>query len=139
MGGSGSLSRCRRCSWLITDAAGSQLGPPWLPACRLQAAAATPEQKKLWGGRFTGATDPLMERFNESLPFDKRMWAEDIRVRAWAGGVWGGAWGGVWVWGEGVQIGRVPVPEVCLPCGTLLSVVCRAAKHTLRHWPRRAC
>lgn len=22
-----------------------------------------------------------MERFNESLPFDKRMWAEDIRVR----------------------------------------------------------
>jgi hypothetical protein len=37
--------------------------------------------KKLWGGRFTGKTDPLMERFNESLPFDKRMWAEDIRVR----------------------------------------------------------
>ena len=30
-------------------------------------------------GRFTGKTDPLMERFNESLPFDKRMWAEDIR------------------------------------------------------------
>lgn len=38
------------------------------------------EQKKLWGGRFTGKTDPLMEKFNESLPFDKRMWAEDIRV-----------------------------------------------------------
>eukprot|EP00887_Chlorella_sp_A99_P005996 scaffold27.g5996.t1 len=36
-------------------------------------------QKKLWGGRFTGKTDPLMERFNESLPFDRRMWAEDIR------------------------------------------------------------
>ena len=28
---------------------------------------------KLWGGRFTGATDPLMEAFNESLSFDKRM------------------------------------------------------------------
>ncbi|KAL4446257.1 hypothetical protein ABPG77_003064 [Micractinium sp. CCAP 211/92] len=45
-------------------------------------AAAPPaggEQKKLWGGRFTGKTDPLMEKFNESLPFDKRMWAEDIR------------------------------------------------------------
>lgn len=41
--------------------------------------AAKGEQKKLWGGRFTGATDPLMERFNESLPFDRRMWAEDIR------------------------------------------------------------
>ena len=38
--------------------------------------------KKLWGGRFTGATDPLMEKFNESLLFDKRMWQEDIRVCA---------------------------------------------------------
>ena len=48
-------------------------------------AAAPPaggEQKKLWGGRFTGKTDPLMEKFNESLPFDKRMWSEDIRVCA---------------------------------------------------------
>eukprot|EP00884_Botryococcus_braunii_P003074 jgi/Botrbrau1/12768/Bobra.0238s0007.1 len=35
-------------------------------------------KKKLWGGRFTGKTDPLMEKFNESLPFDKRMWREDI-------------------------------------------------------------
>ncbi len=51
------------------------------------AAEAAPEAgpKKLWGGRFTGKTDPLMEKFNESLPFDKRMWAEDIRVRAVAG------------------------------------------------------
>ena len=40
-----------------------------------------PAEKKLWGGRFTGATDPLMEKFNESLPFDKRMWKEDIQVR----------------------------------------------------------
>lgn len=44
-------------------------------------AAISGEKKKLWGGRFTGATDPLMEKFNESLPFDKRMWREDIRVR----------------------------------------------------------
>lgn len=43
-------------------------------------AASSGEQKKLWGGRFTGATDPLMEKFNESLPFDKRMWREDLRV-----------------------------------------------------------
>ena len=42
--------------------------------------AAGTEQKKLWGGRFTGATDPLMEKFNESLPFDKRMWREDLKV-----------------------------------------------------------
>ncbi len=34
---------------------------------------------KLWGGRFTGKTDPLMEKFNASINFDKRMWAADIR------------------------------------------------------------
>lgn len=57
-----------------------------------QAAAATsaPAEEatpKLWGGRFTGKVDPLMEKFNASLPLDKRMWAEDIRVRAAAGRV----------------------------------------------------
>jgi hypothetical protein len=41
---------------------------------------ATEEPKKLWGGRFTGETDPLMEKFNESLPMDRRMYAEDIKV-----------------------------------------------------------
>ncbi len=46
------------------------------------ATAAPKEERKLWGGRFTGKTDPLMEKFNESLPFDKRMWAEDIQVQA---------------------------------------------------------
>ena len=59
--------------------------PPQAPSLTLQAQAAAPaggEAKKLWGGRFTGATDPLMEKFNESLPFDRRMWAEDIRVRS---------------------------------------------------------
>jgi len=44
-------------------------------------AAPAAEPKKLWGGRFTGKTDPLMEKFNESLPFDRRMWAEDIKAR----------------------------------------------------------
>ena len=44
--------------------------------------------KKLWGGRFTGKTDPLMEKFNESLPVDKRMWSEDILVRAMRLFVW---------------------------------------------------
>ncbi len=34
---------------------------------------------KLWGGRFTGATDPLMEAFNASIGFDKRLWAVDIQ------------------------------------------------------------
>ncbi|KAI9472531.1 argininosuccinate lyase [Coemansia sp. RSA 989] len=35
--------------------------------------------KKLWGGRFSGETDPLMEAFNESIHFDRRMYAADIQ------------------------------------------------------------
>mmetsp|Transcript_52740 Transcript_52740/g.58949 ORF Transcript_52740/g.58949 Transcript_52740/m.58949 type:complete len:471 (-) Transcript_52740:2295-3707(-) len=31
------------------------------------------------GGRFKGGTDPIMERFNESLSVDNRMWDQDIR------------------------------------------------------------
>lgn len=31
------------------------------------------------GGRFKGGTDPVMEKFNESISFDKRMWSQDIR------------------------------------------------------------
>jgi len=31
------------------------------------------------GGRFKGGTDPIMEKFNESIGFDKRMWKQDIR------------------------------------------------------------
>jgi argininosuccinate lyase len=34
--------------------------------------------KKLWGGRFTGETDPLMEAFNASIHFDRRLWHADI-------------------------------------------------------------
>ncbi|MBI4531523.1 MAG: argininosuccinate lyase, partial [Candidatus Latescibacteria bacterium] len=33
---------------------------------------------KLWGGRFEGPTDELMERFNASLPFDRRLYRVDI-------------------------------------------------------------
>ena len=39
----------------------------------------------LWGGRFTGANDPLMTRINASLPFDWRLWDADIKGSvAWA-------------------------------------------------------
>jgi argininosuccinate lyase len=31
------------------------------------------------GGRFSGGTDPVMEKFNESISVDKRMWSQDIR------------------------------------------------------------
>ena len=34
---------------------------------------------KLWGGRFSGSTDELVERLNNSLPFDSRLWREDIQ------------------------------------------------------------
>jgi len=33
---------------------------------------------KLWGGRFTGKTDPIMEQFNDSLGVDRVMWSADI-------------------------------------------------------------
>ena len=38
-----------------------------------------PTKQKLWGGRFTGKTDPLMHAFNQSLSYDKRMHDADIR------------------------------------------------------------
>lgn len=38
------------------------------------------KKQKLWGGRFTGATDPVMEKFNASIHYDKRMWREDVQV-----------------------------------------------------------
>lgn len=34
---------------------------------------------KLWGGRFDGTTDPLMEKYNASISFDKRLWKVDLR------------------------------------------------------------
>ncbi|XP_048589033.1 argininosuccinate lyase isoform X2 [Nematostella vectensis] len=37
------------------------------------------EGSKLWGGRFTGGTDSVMEAFNASISFDKRMWKEDLK------------------------------------------------------------
>ncbi|KAI8872540.1 argininosuccinate lyase [Ramicandelaber brevisporus] len=42
------------------------------------ATAASTGASKLWGGRFSGATDPLMEKFNASISFDKRMHRADI-------------------------------------------------------------
>jgi argininosuccinate lyase len=35
--------------------------------------------KKLWEGRFTKNTNALLEKFNASITFDKRMYAEDIK------------------------------------------------------------
>lgn len=35
--------------------------------------------RTLWGGRFTKETDALVQAFNASLPFDCRLWKQDIR------------------------------------------------------------
>ncbi|KAH8885800.1 argininosuccinate lyase [Thozetella sp. PMI_491] len=37
-----------------------------------------PQGNMLWGGRFTGGLDPLMVQYNESIYFDKVLYAEDI-------------------------------------------------------------
>jgi len=43
---------------------------------------------KLWGGRFTNVTDSLANEFNASLPFDIRLYDEDITASiAWAAGL----------------------------------------------------
>jgi argininosuccinate lyase len=40
----------------------------------------------MWGGRFGSATDELMKRFNDSISFDQRLYAADIRASiAYAG------------------------------------------------------
>ena len=33
---------------------------------------------QLWGGRFTDGPDPLMQKYNDSLPFDRVFWKQDI-------------------------------------------------------------
>jgi argininosuccinate lyase len=43
---------------------------------------------KLWGGRFSKQTDSLVQQFNESLPFDVRLYDEDITASiVWARGL----------------------------------------------------
>jgi argininosuccinate lyase len=37
------------------------------------------QQQKPWGGVFDGQTDPRIERFSESVSFDHRLYAHDIR------------------------------------------------------------
>lgn len=40
--------------------------------------SAASKEKKLWGGRFTGDTAPLVERYTCSVGFDSRLCAQDI-------------------------------------------------------------
>ena len=40
--------------------------------------SASAKEKKLWGGRFSGDTAPLVERYTCSVGFDSRLQAQDI-------------------------------------------------------------
>jgi len=48
-------------------------------SAEVQTSPAQPAEAKLWGGRFTEATDALVEAFSESVSFDRRLWRQDIR------------------------------------------------------------
>lgn len=37
------------------------------------------ESGKLWGGRFVGAVDPIMEKFNSSITYDRNLWEVDVQ------------------------------------------------------------
>jgi argininosuccinate lyase len=41
--------------------------------------ASKPGANMLWGGRFTGGLDPLMVSYNESIYFDRAIYAQDIQ------------------------------------------------------------
>ncbi len=43
------------------------------------ASSSKPSANMLWGGRFTGGLDPLMVAYNESIYFDRAIYAQDIR------------------------------------------------------------
>lgn len=42
-------------------------------------APSKPSANMLWGGRFTGGLGPLMVAYNESIYFDRAIYAQDIR------------------------------------------------------------
>ena len=45
---------------------------------------------KLWGGRYEVETDHLMHQLNRSIPYDQRLWMQDLQgSMAWARGLYG--------------------------------------------------
>ena len=63
-------------------------GRPTTPGSGAPASGATPasgapsseEPRPLWGGRFSAVPSGELERFGASLPFDQRMWRQDIHA-----------------------------------------------------------
>ncbi len=65
---------------------------------------AAAESHHLWGGRFTGASSPLLEAINRSIATDYRLWPYDVKLsQAWAVALWNG---GVLTLAESRQIER---------------------------------
>lgn len=56
----------------------SSLGTSSTAATTATPAPAASSSGKLWGGRFTGKTDPIFEQYNASISFDKQLWEADI-------------------------------------------------------------
>ena len=52
--------------------------------------------EKLWGGRFSKTTDEMINEFQASIGFDRRMYREDIAGSVRIGWVGAGCWEGVW-------------------------------------------
>jgi argininosuccinate lyase len=53
--------------------------PAKKPAKNPSSGQTKPPARKPWGGRFDGATDPVVERFSASIDFDKALARQDIR------------------------------------------------------------
>ena len=53
------------------------------PKRKAAAEPAGKEEKKMWGGRFTGKVDPVMEAFNSSIGEDKVLWKVDLEGSRW--------------------------------------------------------
>lgn len=71
------ISRNRHVNWTFTQIFQSRR------TRKLHQADTMPENApaagKLWGGRFTGGTDPIMVQYNESIYFDRAFYSQDIR------------------------------------------------------------
>ena len=76
--GSRLVSQLARPPFHLRAMSASAAGASAPPRAAAAAGGAAGAPAKLWGGRFTGATDPLMVAFNRSIDFDKRLWSADI-------------------------------------------------------------
>ncbi|MBV98057.1 Argininosuccinate lyase, partial [Eschrichtius robustus] len=63
---------------VVSPALSSRPGGPRLPDGKEPPNMAS-ESGKLWGGRFVGAVDPIMEKFNSSITYDQHLWEVDVQ------------------------------------------------------------